>query len=230
MSTHSSFPQADQFVRPLRAIFVLSAGALGCMPEHALAQAVTVPGSLSYSGVSEVPVPGLGNLALILLALILFVSSFHAFHRQARNLSLWLLVGAGSALFMPWQSSFNQALAELVWIELANPEGGTVVLNADDQLFKNTSGVTLRITGIQAPVCQGGNLAASGNTPLGACQIGLLLQNEQICATNFPGCEPEQCIPSCAGKECGDDGCSGSCGSCAGTDICSSGTCIPAPN
>ena len=52
-----------------------------------------------------------------------------------------------------------------------------------------------------------------------------------------PGCgdaavgEPrglEPCIPECAGKECGDDGCGGSCGTCSAADTCNniSGLCV----
>ncbi|MFC1610422.1 PKD domain-containing protein [Myxococcota bacterium] len=33
------------------------------------------------------------------------------------------------------------------------------------------------------------------------------------------------CTPDCVGKECGDDGCGGSCGSCADPFLCQSGTC-----
>ncbi len=33
------------------------------------------------------------------------------------------------------------------------------------------------------------------------------------------------CIPDCAGKECGDDGCGGSCGSCAAYHACKGGAC-----
>jgi len=33
------------------------------------------------------------------------------------------------------------------------------------------------------------------------------------------------CMPSCDGKECGDDGCGGKCGDCADGDVCESGEC-----
>lgn len=33
------------------------------------------------------------------------------------------------------------------------------------------------------------------------------------------------CVPSCAGRACGDDGCGGSCGACAGGATCASGAC-----
>ncbi len=36
------------------------------------------------------------------------------------------------------------------------------------------------------------------------------------------------CVPDCVGKECGDDGCGGSCGGCQGEDQCSKiGHCVP---
>jgi hypothetical protein len=34
------------------------------------------------------------------------------------------------------------------------------------------------------------------------------------------------CTPQCAGKACGNDGCSGSCGDCSGGQVCSQGQCI----
>ena len=45
----------------------------------------------------------------------------------------------------------------------------------------------------------------------------------------WDGSCPEDCpcIPSCEGKVCGDDGCGGSCGTCAEGLICSEGACIP---
>lgn len=33
------------------------------------------------------------------------------------------------------------------------------------------------------------------------------------------------CTPQCTGKECGDDGCGGSCGTCSGGETCGGGTC-----
>ena len=37
------------------------------------------------------------------------------------------------------------------------------------------------------------------------------------------------CTPDCAGKECGDDGCGGSCGECNSTSYCEAGLCISLP-
>ena len=33
------------------------------------------------------------------------------------------------------------------------------------------------------------------------------------------------CVPQCAGKQCGDDGCGGTCGTCIGGKVCEAGTC-----
>jgi len=54
-----------------------------------------------------------------------------------------------------------------------------------------------------------------------------------------PGCEPGYvcengacvpvCTPDCAGKECGDDGCGGTCGSCDSGYYCDDGGCIGIP-
>ena len=41
-------------------------------------------------------------------------------------------------------------------------------------------------------------------------------------------CYPEpcpQCQPDCSGKECGEDGCGGTCGSCNGSEVCDGGKC-----
>jgi agmatine deiminase len=35
-----------------------------------------------------------------------------------------------------------------------------------------------------------------------------------------------ECVPSCAGRECGDDGCGGSCGSCTTGSTCENGACV----
>jgi hypothetical protein len=34
------------------------------------------------------------------------------------------------------------------------------------------------------------------------------------------------CTPQCSGKECGADGCGGTCGTCSGAKSCSGGTCV----
>ena len=41
----------------------------------------------------------------------------------------------------------------------------------------------------------------------------------------------EECMPDCSGRECGDDGCGGSCGECVGGDLCNAlGTCYDPSN
>lgn len=41
------------------------------------------------------------------------------------------------------------------------------------------------------------------------------------------GGEDAVCAPNCLEKNCGDDGCGGSCGDCPGGEFCSDGTCLP---
>ena len=60
-------------------------------------------------------------------------------------------------------------------------------------------------------------------------------QNPIDCIQCEPACEPGYkcqggecvvCQPECAGKACGSDGCSGSCGECKGTLTCQQGQCV----
>jgi hypothetical protein len=44
-----------------------------------------------------------------------------------------------------------------------------------------------------------------------------------------PSPPPPDCVPSCAGKTCGDNGCGGSCGNCGGDKQCQHGNCICEP-
>lgn len=44
-------------------------------------------------------------------------------------------------------------------------------------------------------------------------------------ATDISEPEDTGCTPVCEGKECGDDGCGGSCGQCDGNDVCIEGEC-----
>ena len=58
-------------------------------------------------------------------------------------------------------------------------------------------------------------------------------QNERIagCAGAFGSCNQGGCVTSCAGKQCGPDGCGGQCGQCPGETTCTDGLCIGcAPN
>lgn len=59
----------------------------------------------------------------------------------------------------------------------------------------------------------------------------------QECGTGLPACPSGQecvsglcqsttCTPSCSGKECGDNGCGGSCGACGTDEACSAGQCV----
>jgi hypothetical protein len=59
------------------------------------------------------------------------------------------------------------------------------------------------------------------------CQSGACVSRcatGESCLANG-GC----CVPDCAGKECGSDGCGESCGTCTGGQTCQSGTCVNPP-
>lgn len=38
--------------------------------------------------------------------------------------------------------------------------------------------------------------------------------------------QPSSCTPNCIGKNCGDDGCGGSCGACGNCEQCQNGACV----
>lgn len=46
----------------------------------------------------------------------------------------------------------------------------------------------------------------------------------------FPKGPPCICLPDCDGKECGDDGCDGSCGNCDANSLCIEGECVCQPD
>ena len=57
---------------------------------------------------------------------------------------------------------------------------------------------------------------------------------ETGCGQNYEKCAgvpldfgQTECVANCAGKQCGTDGCGGSCGSCNETDTCQAGACVP---
>jgi len=45
-----------------------------------------------------------------------------------------------------------------------------------------------------------------------------------------PGLGSQSCTPNCSGRECGSDGCTGTCGSCGSGTSCSNGQCVCEPN
>jgi len=59
----------------------------------------------------------------------------------------------------------------------------------------------------------------------GAVEIKSSDNDNKVVYVNLSG-EGIKCTPSCVNKECGDDGCGGSCGSCGANAICSNYTCV----
>jgi len=74
------------------------------------------------------------------------------------------------------------------------------------------------------PVC-------NGQTATKCDALGLApLPGGTPCNPPAQSCVDGKCVDcqkNCAGKECGDDGCGGSCGTCTGEDVCKAGTCAP---
>jgi hypothetical protein len=66
------------------------------------------------------------------------------------------------------------------------------------------------------------------------CKTGTCLSNNLCsCSAGFPKCRGDGavcyrrkcCTPTCAGKQCGSDGCGRSCGSCVAPETCRTGVC-----
>jgi hypothetical protein len=79
------------------------------------------------------------------------------------------------------------------------------------------------IPGVCDPVCGGGFICVNGAcTPDEGC--------DPACGVGFTCvlgvCEPSACVPDCAGKACGDDGCGVLCGTCDDGFFCEAGACI----
>jgi hypothetical protein len=74
----------------------------------------------------------------------------------------------------------------------------------------------------------GGPSKAGYMSPPGASYT-LLIEGVEGASGNYDlevGC----CTPSCDGKECGNDGCGGSCGACAADTVCVEAACVLPPN
>lgn len=76
--------------------------------------------------------------------------------------------------------------------------------------------------------CDGSDHAGATCASLRGANWGGALQCTAGCAFDTSGC---QCAPDCSGgKNCGSNGCSGSCGSCAPGSTCNGGHCSCTPN
>ena len=61
--------------------------------------------------------------------------------------------------------------------------------------------------------------------PDGTACSGGMCQSGSCVRTPSPPPPPSDCTPECSGKDCGDDGCAGVCGSCTAPETCHDGTC-----
>ncbi len=62
------------------------------------------------------------------------------------------------------------------------------------------------------------------NTDPHCCNLEWDFSCAQLCKNDCGGCRA--CVPDCAGKECGDDGCHGQCGYCPKGKTCYKGKCV----
>jgi hypothetical protein len=89
----------------------------------------------------------------------------------------------------------------------------TVVLSSEFQNFL-TTGTDWSTAGTANPVFNLANQNTSGlDWDFGAIIRGI-------------GTTPPTCTPDCSGKNCGPDGCGGTCGACTGSASCQNGVCI----
>jgi hypothetical protein len=65
--------------------------------------------------------------------------------------------------------------------------------------------------GVPDPDCAIGSFTVAG------CKTGESCSAAGTC---------QACVANCAGKSCGDDGCGGTCGACAGNTVCNGGACV----
>jgi formylglycine-generating enzyme required for sulfatase activity len=64
----------------------------------------------------------------------------------------------------------------------------------------------------------------SGDAGFNVAQPDVLDLDQRVCVDDVCVCQPD-----CTGKECGDDGCGGACGTCVGETTCHDGVCKPGP-
>lgn len=70
--------------------------------------------------------------------------------------------------------------------------------------------------------CDDGNACTSGDW---CGEDGLCYPGTGICDDDPPDDPPDTCVPACGNKQCGNDGCGGSCGTCSSGKTCQSGYC-----
>lgn len=74
----------------------------------------------------------------------------------------------------------------------------------------------------------GGSSGSNGSTQSGGTGSGTTSASDAGSPTDAgaaTGDAGPSCTPACANKQCGDDGCSGTCGTCGASQLCSSGAC-----
>ncbi|MFZ2414801.1 MAG: fibronectin type III domain-containing protein, partial [Minisyncoccia bacterium] len=107
----------------------------------------------------------------------------------------------------------------------------------------NTYKVVFLTTGSPNATCSNGTQAylGTGTSSIHSSLTGGTTYYYRICAYDGVGnisngavntgipttTTTTSCVPNCAGKNCGSNGCAGTCGTCSGSDVCSGGVCVP---
>ncbi len=76
-----------------------------------------------------------------------------------------------------------------------------------------------------APLCEAGLTRCWSNHAVQTCNSNGTGFCVETCPEGSACVDGACCIPSCEGRACGSDGCFGSCGQCAGSEVCSEGAC-----
>ena len=114
------------------------------------------------------------------------------------------------------------AAADVGPIEVELDAGEQVVVVVDGR-GGQSGDFTLDVFALEGS-CAG---ACDGPAPGGACFCdAACVAAGDCCVDACASCGQCRCQPSCAGVDCGDDGCGGSCGQCAPGEACEDGDCV----
>jgi agmatine/peptidylarginine deiminase len=177
--------------------------------DQTLLQGVAIPGGGSMT-VHRLPMPNAGNDPQYGAIPRTYINS-----TLYNGLNLWPMYSVDKDI---------EADAAAVW-EAAMPTFTHVPINSDEisllsgavHCVTRTIPVGPMVKWVADGVCNGGTCTPPAGGYSGDCGV-----NSDCFGPAWEG----QCVGSCDGKACGDDGCGGSCGSCAQGQVCEAGQCV----
>jgi len=123
-------------------------------------------------------------------------------------------LAAGASQRFEWTTScLNNTSADS-----ANLYNGGTLVDGHAYSFSSCSTGTAAKRSVRA--------ASSSGCSSGAWTDGLTGSANDSSNDSCGACAASTCTPNCSGKTCGDDGCGGSCGTCATGSACTSGACV----